>query len=96
MRLEDFNRRFDELVRELAPDAQGVLILNDGRNFTINGVRIGEDPSTPQTWHATQELLCMALHVLYGQREALMREAFLQQQAAMRQAQAEAANQPLQ
>jgi hypothetical protein len=92
MRLEEFNQRFDELVRSSGAACQGLLILNDGRDFTINGMHIGEDPSNPQTWHATQELLCMALHILYHQREAYMREAFERQQAALQ----EAANQPLQ
>jgi hypothetical protein len=98
MRLEEFNQRFDELVRSSGAECQGLLILNDGRSFTINGMHIGEDPSNPKTWHATQELLCMALHILYAQREEYMREAFARQQAqaAQQAALQEAANQPLQ
>lgn len=65
MRQEEFAARFDELVRELDPECQGVLVLASGQRISINGVKIGEDGTHVATWARVQDILCKGIHVLY-------------------------------
>ncbi len=61
MSMHEFGRRVEDLVRECDPECRGVMVLDNGQQIVIGGVRLGEE----NKFFVVQDLLCKGMWCLF-------------------------------
>jgi myo-inositol catabolism protein IolC len=59
--MEEFGRRVEDLVRECDPECRGVMVLDNGQQVTIGGVRLASENKV----FIVQDLLNKGIWCLY-------------------------------